>query len=327
MNIHKKRRIPNPKSRIPFFFLFPLTAAKLSAKKPPMPSLKDLKNRISSVKSTRKITSAMKMVAGSKLRRAQEKAESARPYALRMDRMLSTLAASVSDSSGLPRLLAGTGRDEKVLLIVITSDRGLCGAFNGSVVREARHVIQQYEADGKQVSLICVGRKGRDLLRKDHASKVVHSVENIGRKGVSFEDAAAINARLLTMYDEDKFDSCHIVYNRFKSVISQIVTTKQLIPFKIEVGEQDSSTLAGLEFEPNQASILEDLVPRALGVALYGAMLESAAGEQGARMTAMDNATRNAGDMINKLTLNYNRSRQAFITKELIEIISGAEAI
>ncbi len=292
-----------------------------------MPSLKDLKNRIASVKSTRKITSAMKMVAGSKLRRAQENAEAARPYATRMARMLSSLAVTTSEDA--PRLLTGTGKDEKILLVVMTSNRGLCGAFNGSVVREARRVIHQLESEGKTVSLICVGRKGRDLLRRDHASKIVHSEEEIGRKRVAFEDAAKLNARILSMFDNGDFDVCHIVYNRFKSVISQIVTVKQLVPFSVEK-EADGSRmepLIGLEFEPNEKSILESLLPRALAVAMYGALLESAAGEQGARMTAMDNATRNAGDMINKLTLNYNRSRQAYITKELIEIISGAEAI
>ena len=297
-----------------------------------MPSLKDLKNRISSVKSTRKITSAMKMVAGSKLRRAQERAESARPYSARMDRMLSSLSASIAEADTeivLPRLLAGTGKEESVLLLVLTSDRGLCGAFNGSVVREARRTIHQFEASGKKVSLFCVGRKGRDLLRRDHASKIVHSMEDVGRKGLSFEEASALNDKILAMFDEGKFDVCHIVFNRFKSVISQIVTVKQLVPFPITKGDVDGKLepVIGLEFEPNQNSILETLLPRALAVAIYGALLESVAGEQGARMTAMDNATRNAGEMIDKLTLNYNRSRQAYITKELIEIISGAEAV
>jgi F-type H+-transporting ATPase subunit gamma len=294
-----------------------------------MPSLKDLKNRISSVKSTRKITSAMKMVAGSKLRRAQENAESARPYAARMARMLSSLSMSISDSDSPPRLLAGTGKEENILLIVMTSDRGLCGAFNGSVVREARRSIRQFESEGKRVSLLCIGRKGRDLLRRDHAKKIVHSIEDISRARLTFEDAAKLNAKILSMFDQDQFDVCYLIYNRFKSVISQIVTVKQLIPFAIEK-EADGSRmepLVGLEFEPDEKSILEALLPRALAIAIYGAMLESAAGEQGARMTAMDNATRNAGEMIDKLTLNYNRSRQAYITKELIEIISGAEAI
>jgi F-type H+-transporting ATPase subunit gamma len=273
----------------------------------------------------------MKMVAGSKLRRAQERAESARPYALRMSRMLSSLAASLadSDSVSLPRLLAGTGKDERILLIVITSDRGLCGGFNSSVVREARRAVRQHESEGKKVTLLCIGRKGRDLLRRDHASKIVYSVEDCGRKSLSFGDAAKINDKILSMFNEDMFDSCHVIYNRFKSVISQVVTVRQLIPFSIDK-EKDGSKLEpliGLEFEPDQKSILEALLPLALAVAVYAALLESSAGEHGARMTAMDNATRNAGDMITKLTLNYNRSRQAYITKELIEIISGAEAV
>ncbi|MDD3371221.1 MAG: F0F1 ATP synthase subunit gamma [Alphaproteobacteria bacterium] len=296
-----------------------------------MPSLKDLKNRISSVKSTRKITSAMKMVAGSKLRRAQEKAESARPYERRMSRMLSSLASSLAESkTPVPRLIAGTGKDEEVLIVAITSDRGLCGAFNSNVVRETRRMIHQHESQNKKVSLICVGRKGRDILRKDFASKILFSIENLGRKGgMSFSEGSELNDKILALFNDGKFDSCYIVYNRFKSVISQIVTIKQLIPFAIET-EADGAKiepLIGLKFEPNQKAILESLLPKALAVTLYGTLLESMAGAQAAQMTAMDNATRNAGDMINKLTLNYNRSRQAFITKELIEIISGAEAV
>jgi len=294
-----------------------------------MPSLKDLKNRITSVKSTRKITSAMKMVAGSKLRRAQESAESARPYAERMARMLASLAGNLVITDATPRLLAGTGSDKAVLLLVLTSDRGLCGAFNGSVVREARRLIRQLESEGKTVKLFCVGRKGRDLLRRDHAKKIIQSFEDVGRKRLSFADADMINAKIVEMFEAGQFDSCLLVSNRFKSAISQVVTVKQLVPFAVEVTEtvNDTELHATYEFEPDEETILEALLPRALAMALYGALLESAAGEQGARMTAMDNATRNAGDMINRLTLNYNRSRQAYITKELIEIISGAEAV
>lgn len=296
-----------------------------------MPSLKDLKNRISSVKSTRKITSAMKMVAGSKLRRAQDAAESARPYALRMARMLASLAGNLIITASTPRLLAGTGGDKSVLLIVMTSDRGLCGAFNGSVVRETRRTIRQLESEGKKVSLFCVGRKGRDLLRRDHASKIIHAVEDVGRKRLSFGDADAVAGKILSMFAAGEFDTCHMVFNQFKSAISQIVTVKQLVPFVVDTKAVDStsndSEAVQYEFEPDEESLLEALLPRALTIAVYSALLDSAAGEQGARMTAMDNATRNAGDMINKLTLNYNRSRQAYITKELIEIISGAEAV
>ncbi|MCL2505594.1 MAG: F0F1 ATP synthase subunit gamma [Alphaproteobacteria bacterium] len=295
-----------------------------------MPSLKELKNRISSVKSTRKITSAMKMVAGSKLRRAQEGAEAARPYAERMDKMLSCLAANMVSSSEKPALLAGREKEDKILLIVITSDRGLCGGFNGSIIKETRKQIKKLESEGKTVKLFCIGRKGRDLLKSEHSEKIVHFKESSDHKGrLSYDDAAKVNELALNMFDSEEFDVCYIIYNKFKSVISQIVTMKQLIPFSIAEKENADTNAVAMppEFEPDEATILEDLLPRALGVALYTSMLESAAGEQGARMTAMDNATRNAGDMIDKLTLNYNRSRQAYITNELIEIISGAEAV
>jgi F-type H+-transporting ATPase subunit gamma len=306
-----------------------------------MPSLKDLKNRIVSVKSTRKITSAMKMVAASKLRRAQENALAARPYAERMARMLASLCANLTITETTPRLIAGTGKNEVILLAVVTSDRGLCGAFNGSIVREARRLIRQLETEGKKVKLLCVGRKGKDLLRRDHASKIVATFEDLGRKRLSFADADRVSAKITELFEGGQFDVCRIVFNRFKSAISQIVTVKQLVPVSIESGEaanQNSGDLspealakgeaqATYEFEPDEEAILAELLPRNLAVQLYGAFLESAAGEQGARMTAMDNATRNAGDMINRLTLNYNRSRQAYITKELIEIISGAEAV
>ncbi len=298
-----------------------------------MPSLKDLKNRIVSVKSTRKITSAMKMVAASKLRRAQDHAEQARPYAVRMARVLSSLAAHVTISADTSKLLTGTGEDKTQLLLVMTSDRGLCGGFNASVVREARKLIRQFESEGKIVKLICVGRKGRDLLRRDHASKIVESFEDVGRRHLGFSDAERITCKILDMFNAGAFDRCHIVFNRFKSAISQIVTVNQMVPVPVEMESTESKDAKALvakanyEFEPDQDTILTSLLPRALAVQIYGALLESAAGEQGARMAAMDNATRNAGDMINKLTLNYNRSRQALITKELIEIISGAEAV
>ena len=294
-----------------------------------MPSLKDLKNRISSVKSTRKITSAMKMVAASKLRRAQEYAESARPYADRMARMLQSLSANLVIIDTTPRLIAGTGKKDVILLVVVTSDRGLCGGFNGYIVREARKQIRQLESEGKQVKLLCVGRKGRDLLRREHAAKIVKSFEDIGRKRVGFADADLIAAKIVELFDDGQFDICQVIYNRFKSAILQIVTVKQLVPValeKVETANQNEPT-AVYEFEPDEETILAALLPKNLAMQIYGALLESAAGEQGARMSAMDNATRNAGDMINKLTLNYNRTRQAYITKELIEIISGAEAV
>ena len=295
-----------------------------------MPSLKDLKNRITSVKSTRKITSAMKMVAASKLRRAQENAVAARPYAERMARMLASLSSNLAVSSTTPRLIAGTGRSDVVLLVVVTSDRGLCGGFNGYIVREARRQIKALEAEGKQVRLLCVGRKGRDLLRREHSGKIVYSAEDIGRRRLGFADADMITNKVMELFNAGQFDVCRIIYNRFKSAMSQIVTMTQLIPVALEKNSTQvmgETAAAVYEFEPDEEEILAQLLPRNLAMQIYGALLESAAGEQGARMTAMDNATRNAGDMINKLTLNYNRSRQAYITKELIEIISGAEAV
>ncbi|MBV8061388.1 MAG: F0F1 ATP synthase subunit gamma [Alphaproteobacteria bacterium] len=295
-----------------------------------MPSLKDLKNRITSVKSTRKITSAMKMVAASKLRRAQENAEAARPYAERMGQMLCSLAANLSISSDTSPLIAGTGKEDTVLLVVVTSDRGLCGGFNGYIVREARRTALRLMAEGKQVKFLCVGRKGRDLLRREFASQIAASFEDVGRKRLGFADADKIATRITDMFAAGEFDLCHIIYNRFKSAIAQIVTTSQLIPVALEKKAADTAETEVrpvYEFEPDEEAILADLLPRNIAIQVYGALLESAAGEQGARMTAMDNATRNAGDMINKLTLNYNRSRQAYITKELIEIISGAEAV
>ena len=295
-----------------------------------MPSLKDLKNRIGSVKSTRKITSAMKMVAASKLRRAQERAEAAKPYVERMGKMLGTLAASLEIFSGTSRLIAGTGKENNVLLVVVTSDRGLCGAFNGTVVRETRRQIRVLESEGKKVSLLCIGRKGRDALRREYAEKIVFSTELVTKKGVDFTAAAAVAQEIMELFGADAFDVAHMVYNRFKSVISQPVTVKQMVPVDIKLDPNHNAAEIKErkpETEPDENTILDKLLPRNLAVQIYAAMLESAAGEQAARMTAMDNATRNAGDMINKLTLNYNRSRQAYITKELIEIISGAEAV
>jgi len=294
-----------------------------------MPSLKDLKNRIGSVKSTRKITSAMKMVAASKLRRAQDHAEAARPYAERMARMLASLCANLVITDTTPRLIAGTGKSDTVLLVVLTSDRGLCGGFNGTIVREARKQIRKLETEGKKVKLLCVGRKGRDALRRDHGSKIIESFMDIGRKKLAFADTNTVIDKVIELYEAGQFDICQIIYNRFKSAIQQIVTVKQMIPVAIEKveGANQNEPASVYEFEPDEETILAELLPRNLAMQFYGAMLESAAGEQGARMAAMDNATRNAGEMINKLTLNYNRTRQAYITKELIEIISGAEAV
>ncbi|BAI73131.1 F-type H+-transporting ATPase gamma chain [Azospirillum sp. B510] len=294
-----------------------------------MPNLKDLKNRIASVQSTRKITSAMKMVAASKLRRAQEQAEASGPYAERMGRMLSSLAANVQDSGNGPKLMTGTGADKVHLLVVISSDRGLCGAFNGSIVREAKRQITRLQGEGKTVKLLTVGRKGRDQLRREFASLIVESYEDVGRRRLGFSDADMVATKVLAMFDAGEFDVCSVIFNKFKSAISQIVTVQQLIPFAVP-GEAVAATdevKPLYEFEPDEEQILAELLPRNLSIQIYRALLESAASEQGARMTAMDNATRNAGDMINKLTITYNRTRQAYITKELIEIISGAEAL
>ena len=292
-----------------------------------MASLKDLRNRIGSVKQTQKITSAMKMVAAAKLRRAQEQAEAARPYADRMERMLGSLAESLQGSENAPALLAGTGSDQTHLLIVATADRGLCGAFNSSIVRQARLSIAELQNQGKTVKLLCVGRKGRDQLRRTHGGMIVDTIEDIGRPRLTYAGADSIAGRVIGMFDEGAFDVCTIVYNRFKSAISQEVTTQQLVPFPTSSVAEGDELKAIYEFEPSEEAILESLLPRNLAVQLFRALLENAASEQGARMTAMDNATRNAGDMIDQLTLNYNRTRQAQITKELIEIISGAEAL
>lgn len=307
-----------------------------------MPSLKDLKNRIGSVKSTQKITSAMKMVAASKLRRAQEQVEAGRPYAEIMGRMLARVAQAMGQGGDAPKLITGTGKSDVHLLVVLTADRGLCGAFNASILRETRRQIRDLQAAGKTVKLLTVGRKGYDLLRRSNGSQIVSHYVDIGRKRLSFTDAAAIRDRLVELYDAGEFDIASVVYNQFRSALTQIVTVQQLIPFALPQAEAEpvatrETPVAGklapveaqavYEFEPSEEQILAELLPRNLGVQIYSALLESAASEQGARMTAMDNATRNAGDMIKRLTLTYNRTRQAFITKELIEIISGAEAV
>ncbi|HUK59761.1 MAG TPA: F0F1 ATP synthase subunit gamma [Stellaceae bacterium] len=292
-----------------------------------MPSLKDLRNRIRSVRSTQKITSAMKMVAASRLRRAQEQAEAARPYAARMERMLGSLAANLRGMANAPKLLAGTGQDKTHLIVVAGSDRGLAGGFNASILRETRRTIRALTAEGKEVKLLTVGRKPRDALRRDYGRLLVESLTEIGRPRLTFETAQDLGTRLTQRFAAGEFDVATIVYNRFRSAITQIVTKQQLIPFA-PPAEAASETGGGIyEFEPDESEILDALLPRALAVQLYAALLENAASEQGARMTAMDNATRNAGEMIDKLNMTYNRTRQASITKELIEIISGAEAL
>ncbi len=293
-----------------------------------MPSLKDLRLRINSVKSTQKITAAMKLVAGAKLRRAQEAALAARPYTERMERMVGSIGRAIANSPGAPKLLAGTGSDKVHLLVVATADRGLCGGFNSSIVRQARAMIRKLESEGKTVKVMTVGRKGRDQLRRDYGRLLGEKFEDVGKKRLSFAEADAVARRILEMFEAGEFDVCTIVYNRFKSVISQIVTAQQLIPVALPAAEAaPAAGQAVYEYEPEEEEILKALLPRNLAIQVFRALLENAASEQGARMTAMDNATRNAGEMIGKLTITYNRSRQATITKELIEIISGAEAV
>jgi F-type H+-transporting ATPase subunit gamma len=293
-----------------------------------MPSLKDLRNRIGSVKQTQKITSAMKLVAASKLRRAQEQAEASRPFAERMSDMLANLGASVADVEGAPPLLAGTGRDQVHLMVVATADRGLCGGFNASIVRGARMRIRELRGAGKEVKILCIGRKGRDMLRREFGTLIVDTIEGVGRRRLEYAEAAAIGERLERMYEAGEFDVCTIAFNRFRSAITQILTLQQLIPVEPAEVERDvAEARAVYEFEPDEQTILAELLPRNLAVQIYRALVENAASEQGARMTAMDNATRNAGEMIERLTLFYNRTRQAQITRELIEIVSGAEAL
>ena len=292
-----------------------------------MPSLKDLRNRITSVKSTQKITSAMKMVAASKLRRAQDQVEAGRPYADRMERMLRSVAGRLGSASYGPRLMIGTGQDTVHLIVLATSDRGLCGGFNTSLIRETRRQIDVLTEAGKTVKLFCVGRKGRDALRRDHNDKIIESVTDVGRPSLGFVDGETIARRLLELFEAGQFDVCTLIYNRFRSAISQVVTVQQLIPVAMPEGEDEADAPVVHEFEPEEAAILARLLPSNLAVQIFNGLLESAASEQGARMTAMDSATRNAGDMIKALTLQYNRTRQATITSELIEIISGAEAL
>jgi F-type H+-transporting ATPase subunit gamma len=293
-----------------------------------MPSLKALRTRISSVKSTQKITSAMKMVSASKLRRAQQQAEAARPYAERMDRMLQALAASVAGSPTAPPMLVGTGQDKTHLLIAVTADRGLAGAFNSNVGRATRGLARRLETEGKTVKILAVGRKGRDYLRRELSSRMLDPISYAGKRRVEFSDAQDIGMRVAGMLAAGEIDVATIIYNRFKSVIAQVVTEQQIIPAPPPPeGESVDTGGAIYEFEPDEETILAKLLPQALAIQVYRSLLESAAGEHGARMTAMDNATRNAGDMIKRLSQNYNRARQANITKELIEIISGAEAV
>ena len=292
-----------------------------------MPNLKDLKNRIASVKSTRKITKAMQMVAAAKLRRAQDAAEAARPYAEKMQAVMGGLAKSVGNSEGAPRLLAGTGKSDVHLLVVMTAERGLCGGFNSTIVRKARSHAETLRAQGKTVKILTVGKKGREQLKRDHSDKFVGHVDLSDVKRLGYADAARIASDVLGRFDAGEFDVATIFFNRFQSVISQVPTATQIIPAQFDDVEDTGERGAIYDYEPSEEAVLEDLLPRGVATQIFTALLENAASEQGARMSAMDNATRNAGDMIERLTIEYNRSRQAVITNELIEIISGAEAL
>ena len=294
-----------------------------------MASLKALKNRISSVKSTQKITKAMKMVAAAKLRRAQQAAEAARPYSERMAGVMASLAGSVQPGPQSPKLLAGTGKDDTHLLVVATSDRGLAGAFNANIVRAARKKAEALMADGKHVYFYLVGRKGRAVVQRVFPKQIVHQHDTSGIKFVSFADAQEIANDIVDRYQTDGIDVVHLFYARFQSALVQEPVAQQIIPVPLAAGEAPAASAmsAAVEYEPDEEEILAELLPRNIAVQIFRALLENAASEQGSRMTAMDNATRNAGDMINRLTIQYNRTRQAAITKELIEIISGAEAL
>ena len=292
-----------------------------------MPSLKELRARINSVKSTRKITNAMKAVAASKLRRAQSRAEAGRPYAAAMRRMIENAARSIGDAPDAPALLRGTGRDQVHLLVVVTADRGLAGGFNSGVARYARNLARRLQGEGKTVKFLPVGRKGGDILRRDFRDQITEQVSYAGLKSVGFAEAERVGETLARLYADGQFDRCTLIYNRFVNVMSQTPTEQQLIPVSLPDNDNDDPDAAPYEFEPDAAAILERLLPRNLGVQVLSALLESSAGEQGARMTAMENATRNAGKAIDRLSLRYNQTRQANITRELIEIISGADAV
>ena len=296
-----------------------------------MPSLKDIKTQINSVGSTKKITSAMKMVAASKLRRSQEKAEAARPYSSRLEEMLSSLASSAASGEGIIKLLTGTGNDQNYIVVPVSADRGLCGGFNSSINRETFKLVKSLEGNGKKVQLMPVGKKSRDFFNRVMKDQIIESFVDLNVSSTGYESALNISNKLQELYFEGKFDKCILVFNKFKSAIAQEVTQQQLIPLDVSNSEKEeekeNSSNAIYDYEPDEETILKDLLPKNVSIQIFKVLLESDAGEQGARMAAMDNATRNAGEMIDSLTLKYNRTRQAFITKELIEIISGAESI
>ena len=290
-----------------------------------MPSLKDLRNRISSVKATRKITKAMQMVAAAKLRRAQMAADAARPYAERMSEVLGNLSAGVAGQAGAPTLMVGNGKDDVHLLVVCTAERGLCGGFNSSIAKQAREEANKLMRDGKTVKFLCVGRKGHDILKRMFASQIIGFIDFRSVRQLAFSEAEVVADKVLALFEAGEFDVCTLFFSTFQSVVSQVPTAQRLIPADFDI--EEGAVTKSYEYEPDETEILDELLPRNIAVQIFRALLENAAGEQGARMSAMDSATRNAGDMIDKLTLSYNRQRQAQITKELIEIISGAEAL
>ena len=294
-----------------------------------MPSLDDLKKRIKSVKSTQKITKAMKMVAAAKLRKAQENAEKGRPYSQKMQNIILNLTKSISDPENAPKLLVGTGKDQVYLCVVLTSDRGLCGGFNSNICKLAKNNFKKLLSEGKEIKIITVGSKGLDQIKRKYGKYVIKKLSFKDKKQISFNEAELVGKEIIELFNKDEFDKCIIFYNNFKNVITQIPQAQQIIPAeKIESNDKDKTEeKLSYEFEPDEDEILEDLLPKNISTQVFKALLENAASEQGSRMTAMDNATRNAGDLVDKLTINYNRSRQASITKELIEIISGAESL
>ena len=292
-----------------------------------MPSLDDLKKRISSVKSTQKITKAMKMVAAAKLRRAQESAEKGRPFSEKMNNIILNLSSSISDKENASKFLVGTGKDNIYLCVVITADRGLCGGFNTNICKNAKNDFEKIIKQGKTLKIFTVGSKGYDQLKRTYGSYIIENLNFKGFKKITYKDAEEIGKKIIKLFNENQFDVCKIYYNKFKNVITQIPQAQQIIPVEKIKQEEEKKLENFYEFEPEENEILNDLLPRNISTQIFKAILENAASEQGSRMTAMDNATRNAGDLVEKLTITYNRSRQAAITKELIEIISGAESL
>jgi len=292
-----------------------------------MPSLDDLKKRIKSVKSTQKITKAMKMVAAAKLRKAQESAEKGRPYSQKMQNIILNLTKSINDPQNAPKLLVGTGEDKKYLCVVLTADRGLCGGFNSNICKLAKNNFKKILSEGKDLKIITVGSKGLDQIKREYSKYVIKKFSFKEKKQITFEEANIVGNEIISLFNRNEFDKCILFFNNFKNVITQIPQAQQIIPTEVNKDDQSEEKTFSYEFEPEEDEILEDLLPKNISTQIFKALLENAASEQGSRMTAMDNATRNAGDLVDKLTINYNRSRQASITKELIEIISGAESL